>query len=124
MIKNELKKELYLFDFGLLLDKTDDEFSYYNNCYDKENGYYDITQYLFTKEQLKRNIEYAKSQVKLYKNSYCVITYQGNFLLTKEELKNLNDICFTDFAGYSTNNVIYSIMQDNIGNIIENFIKK
>lgn len=38
-------QDVFLIDEGILLEKNDEQFSSYNNVYDKEYGYYDEDQF-------------------------------------------------------------------------------
>lgn len=38
-------QDVFLIDEGILLEKNDEQFSSYNNVYDKEYGYYDENQF-------------------------------------------------------------------------------
>lgn len=41
----------YLLEEGILLDKTSEEFDWYNQCYDKAYGYYDELQMYVKKKR-------------------------------------------------------------------------
>lgn len=117
------KKELYLVETGVLLAKEDKEYEMYANVYDKENGYYDLNQYFITKEKLEETIKCEKEYLEknCFKNIYIIITYQDIWEFdSEEELEELD----TNFCDYLVENIVYSVMKDKNGNIIENFIKR
>lgn len=95
----------YFVEVGVLLDENNEEFEQYNIVYDHKYGYYDENQYFsesFNKAK-KEITEYVQKGIKM---TYGIISN--------------NDIT----RSYFTESIIYSIMKDNSGNIIENFIKK
>ena len=116
------KKELYLVDIGILLNENDDEFECYSQVYDSKYGYYDESYYFITKEDLEKAIKQEKTYFKKYysKNTYVVISYQGFWYV--EEDDDLQDLDLSS-CDYSKSSVVYSVMKDKHGNIIENFIK-
>ena len=116
------QKQLFLVDIGILLDKNDEEFKSYTTCYDKKWGYYDEVQYLCDTKDYEVELKTAKEYIKrCVNNSYIVITNQG--LWNIEEGIDFNDLDWSS-CDYSVDGVVYSIMKDKDGNIIENFIKK
>lgn len=124
-MENYVKKEMFLFEFGYLLDKCDKEYFMYHNVYDKNHAFYDEGQNLFLAEELESYIETAKNYVSLYKNSYVVITNQGLWNLTQKEIENIDfDSLDLSECDYGVENIVYSIMSNEYGNIKENFIKK
>lgn len=124
-MENYIKKEMFLFEFGYFLDKSDKEYNIYNNVYDKNHAFYDEGINLFLTEELESYIKTAKNYVSIYENTYIVITKQGLWNLTQEEIENKDfDSLDLSECDYSVENVVYSIMSDEYGNIKENFIKK
>jgi hypothetical protein len=117
-----MKKDIYLVDYGFLLNETDDDFNDYNTVYDKKYGFYDLDQYLITKDKIEENIKELKDifKSKQYNTAYCVITYQGKIEFENEE--ELREMDFLSFVDYSSENIIYSLKKEN-GKFEENFIK-
>ncbi len=111
--REKMKKEIYNLEVGVLLDEKHEE-------YNDENV---IT---YIKEDYDKAIEYANDYVKNSVNkTYAILTYQG--LLDIENDKELECIVehgYSDFLNldYSNKNVVYSIMKDDNGNIIQDFI--
>lgn len=124
-MENYIKCEMYLYETGEFLAKNDSEYECYSNVYDKQNGYYDLGQNLFLAKDLEEMKQVAKNYVSLYKNSYVVITHQGLWNLTQEEIDNEDfDSLDTSYCDYNVENIVYSIMSDEYGNIKEDFIIK
>ena len=111
---------LYLVEYGVLLDKGDKGYEAYAS-YDKQYGFYDEDQYL-TKD-LKGAIREAHAYVeKGVVGTYAVITDQGLF---KDDISD-EDIRKRDVSGldYSADAVVYSIKKDTDGTIEKDFIVK
>lgn len=120
------KVNLLLVECGDILYENDEEFKNYNGVYDNQYGYYDTSMCLILREELEYFKDYARKKVSQFKNMYFIITDQGLWNLTEEEIKNFNecsnefDLSYCDFQ--NLNLVLFSIMSDNEGNITENFI--
>lgn len=124
-MENYIKCEMYLYETGEFLPKNDREYECYSNVYDKEHAYYDLGQNLILAKDLDEMKQVAKNYVSIYKNSYVVITYQGLWDLTQEEIDNEDfDSLDISYCDYNVENVVYSIMSDEYGNIKEDFIIK
>lgn len=116
-----MKKELYLVDMGILIDKYDKDFEYYGTCYGIEEYHlYDENMWLFLKEDFEKEKTLLKQYInKLVNNTYFIITKQGLWDIEENDCFSDLDISYCDFL---RENVVYSIMKDKNGNIIENFI--
>src|SRR5690554_738877 len=123
-----MKKEIYNLEVGVLLDKNHEEYDCYNMVYSDNYGFYDENVIAYIKEDYDKAIEYANDYVKNGVNkTYAILTYQG--LLDIENDKELECIVehgYSDFLNldYSSENVVYSIVKDDKGNIIQDFINK
>ncbi len=109
-------QDVFLIDEGILLEKNDEQFSSYNNVYDKEYGYYDENQfYVSSKDDA---IRLAKEYVNKGVEKTYVIVSCTNI----EENENVNE-CPVEDESYLLEDVIYSVTKLN-GIIVEYFLKK
>lgn len=105
----------YLLEEGILLDKTSEEFDWYNQCYDKAYGYYDELQmYVKKKEDAVVSAkEYVENGVE---NTYAIVSVT--------DVPDDTDFDDVDVEGedYLVENICYSVAKIN-GTIVENFVK-
>lgn len=109
------KNYLFLVDVGVLLSEKDDEFSSYNQVYDKKHGFYDEDQYYSADKNL------AIEQVKQYvaqgvENSYGVVSISDTEN-TNQDIANLN----VSGETYDAASVVYSVAKID-GTLVEHFV--
>ena len=111
--------KIYTYELGILLDKSNPEYDYYSNVWDRNYGYYDETigALVDFDEAKKEVIDYVKNGVK---NTYGIICERHVDETVYNEIKNGED--YDDYS-YDIEDVVYSIYKNNEGNIIENFLK-
>ena len=131
----KLEQIVYLEETGILLNKSDSQYDYYSQVYDKQNAYYDEYQgYALgnledIKERLLKELENSRN------NSYALISNQGlvsNYYLEEEIDRTniedceeyLNNYFDTDDLSYDVRDIVWSAYKDENGIIHEDFIKK
>ncbi len=118
-MSKDTKYEAYQFEVGVLLNKDDEEYEYYNQVWDYNNGYYNEN-WGFTKkydEALQFIDNYVKNGSN---NTYGIISC---IKVDKEEFNSIyngsSEIIDMD---YDLSNVICSKYKNKDNEIIENFI--
>lgn len=113
-----MTKEVYLVEFGVLLDKDSKEANGYTDVYDKKYGYYDEDQFYSTKEGYEeKKTEYLDWVREGVKNSYMIVSNTVIDDNDEDEMPPVSE------EHYLLSDVVYSVAKIN-GKIIENFIKK
>lgn len=118
-----MKKKIYQYELGILLDKDDEEYESYCNVWDKKHGYYnDEMGVELTFEEAKEYAEYYVD--KNGENAYGIISELEINDEEYEEIEKIieeNGYCETsDFDfNFDLENVIYSLCKEK-----ENFINK
>lgn len=107
---------VYLLEEGVLLEKSNSDYSSYNNVYDKLHGYYDEGQCY--EESLEKAIAHAKYYVAMgVDGTYAVVSNAT----IDDDIDNIDELDVQD-EEYIVDNVVYSIAKID-GEIVENFIK-
>lgn len=114
------KKNVFLCEVGVLLNKSDTEFDNYNNVWNHEYGFYDENATLFLKKEEAK--EYAITYVKNgVDNTYAILADEG--LCDCDEFNDEDyDISEVISGEHNAEDIIYCIAKIN-GKIIENFLK-
>lgn len=122
-----MKRDIYNLEVGVLLAEDNADYNCYNNVYDKYNAYFDENEIAYLKKDYDNAIEYAKNYVKSgVKRTYAILTYQGMYNLSTRDIVSIKEFGYCDNIelDYSSENIEYSIMKNDDGEIIENFVKK
>ncbi|MBQ7673587.1 MAG: hypothetical protein IJT36_03560 [Alphaproteobacteria bacterium] len=113
-----MTRDVYLIEFGILLDKNSKEAKGYTTVYDKEYGYFDEDQFYSTKESYEEKkaeyLDYVKEGVE---NTYIVVSETAIDDNDEDELPQVSE------ENYLCSNVVFSAAKIN-GKIVENFIKQ
>lgn len=138
----KLDFDVYKVEVGVLLDKNNTEYKYYNDVYDKKNSYFEENTALFL--DYNKAKEYAKNYVndgvdgtysiisRLHYNSEDIYG-SGNDKTIYYVMNDINYILGNGYVEdigmfnnlYSVDNIIYSLYKtrDN-GDVLENFVDK
>ena len=107
-------KRVYLIDCGILLNKNDREYSFYNGVYDKKHAYYDYEQYYIDE------LDDAITEARKYVLNGCERTYAIVSIAYLPIDVDTQD-AYVEEENYRAFNVEFSIARLE-GNIIENFV--
>lgn len=115
------KNTIYQFEVGVLLNKDNNEYEFYSNGWDKNNGYYDENfGFVKTYEEAINYVEkYIKDGVK---NTYGIIS---KVQVNEEDLRSIhNGYSESINMDYDLEKIIYNSYKNDEGILIENFINK
>lgn len=110
-------KQKYLLDCGYLLSKDNENYERYA-CYDENYGYFDELQEYDS--NLSQTIKKAKAYVNDSINKYAVVSKAKKTTILS--VPSMDDVIIDD-CNFNVEDIVYSIMSNNEGKIIENFIK-
>lgn len=120
-------KKIYQVEVGVLLNKDNEEFEYYNNAFDKQWGYYDENIWFTTSKQFARQsaLQYVKNGVE---NTYAIISVVGE--LPNDMIIYNGNIVDKDYHDYDSE-FISEHLEDTIESyanlnhrLVKNFLQK
>lgn len=124
----ENKMNFYGYELGVLLNKSDDEFDFYQNNKELDFGFYNEDNGFFVEKDYKTRLKQLRNYVdKGVNGTYCIISYQGKVDHGSKEYKDIinekssiDNMIFDFFKNSSL--IEYSICKKD-GKIIEYFLE-